>query len=206
RLPAAHRDVSRAVQFLRQRAAEWRLDTSRFGGFGGSAGAQLVMYLAFHDDLADPRSADPVARESSRLACAAPQGGQASMGLEWWDAHIPHNTTRASRLPSLAAWNEKWFGTSDPVSAAAIVAETSALTLLTRDDPPVFLTYGMPPDSPRPADPQAAENWISHHVAHGVALKKRCDELGVEAHLKYPGARPRYTSGIEFLKARLLAP
>ena len=38
RLPAAHVDCRRAVQFLRSKAGEWNVDKKRVGVFGGSAG------------------------------------------------------------------------------------------------------------------------------------------------------------------------
>ena len=53
-LPAAHRDVQRALQTLRTRSREWNFDKDQVGAFGGSAGAQLCMWLAYHDDFADP--------------------------------------------------------------------------------------------------------------------------------------------------------
>jgi acetyl esterase/lipase len=199
-LPAAHQDVTRAVQFLRSKAGEWNLNKTRFGGFGGSAGAQLVMYLAFHDDLADPKSADPIARESSRLACVAPNAGQITMDMKWWDAHVPGYAEKMQRRRT----NEELFGTNDEAAAMRINDDISAISLISRDDPPVFLGYGMAPDSAMPAD-STQSNWLIHHVIHGIELKKRCDELGVEAHLKYPGAETRHASTVAFFKAKLLA-
>jgi len=63
-LPAAHFDSRRALQFLRSKAKEWNIDKTRVGAFGGSAGAQICMWLAFHDEMADPKSADPVERRT----------------------------------------------------------------------------------------------------------------------------------------------
>ena len=51
KLPAAHRDVARALQFVRSKAREWPVDSKLIGAFGGSAGGQLSAYLAFHDDI-----------------------------------------------------------------------------------------------------------------------------------------------------------
>ncbi|MFZ5830867.1 MAG: alpha/beta hydrolase fold domain-containing protein [Planctomycetota bacterium] len=198
-LPAAHQDVARAVQFLRSKAAEWNLDKTRFGGFGGSAGAQLVMYLAFHDDLADPKSTDPVARESSRLSCVASGGGQITMDMKWWDANVPGYAAKATRRRS----NAELFGTTDESTALKTNAEISAIALISRGDPPVFLSYGMAPEDDAPAGEEAM-GWMIHHVVHGQELKKLCDRLGVEAHLTYPGAQSRYKSAVEFLKAKLV--
>ena len=60
-------DAARALQFVRSKATEWNVDKARIGAAGGSAGACSSLWLAFHDDLADSASSDPVARESTRL-------------------------------------------------------------------------------------------------------------------------------------------
>jgi acetyl esterase/lipase len=72
-------DAARALQVLRSKAGEWNLDKRRVGAIGGSAGGCSSLWLALHDDLADPKSPDPVARESTRLSCAAVNGAQTSL-------------------------------------------------------------------------------------------------------------------------------
>ncbi len=67
-------DAARALQFVRSKAADWNIDKKKIGATGGSAGGASSLWLAFHDDMADPKSDDPVARESTRLYCAAVQG------------------------------------------------------------------------------------------------------------------------------------
>ena len=67
--PAPFQDGARAVQFLRSKAKDWNLDPQRFAATGGSAGAGISLWLGFHNDLADPKSEDPVLRQSTRLAC-----------------------------------------------------------------------------------------------------------------------------------------
>src|SRR6185436_2073085 len=64
-------DAARALQFIRSKSTEWNIDKKRIGATGGSAGACSSLWLAFHDDMADPSSKDPIARESTRLSCAA---------------------------------------------------------------------------------------------------------------------------------------
>jgi hypothetical protein len=80
-------DAARAVQFVRSKASAWNIDKKRVAATGGSAGGASTLWLAFHDDLADPKSSDPVARESTRLYCAAVEGAQSSLDpkelLEW---------------------------------------------------------------------------------------------------------------------------
>lgn len=195
-LPAAHHDATRALQFLRSKAKEWNIDKTKVGAWGNSAGAQLAMYLAFHDDLADPKSPDPVARESTRLACVAPTGAQVTLDEKWWLEHVPDYTPHRDFL--------EIFGTKDGQEALKKNAETSALALISKDDPPIFLAYQMAPGQPYPDDEAVKRNWKIHHVVHGIALKKRCDELGVEAHLNHPGATTAYNSAVLFFKAKLL--
>ncbi len=195
-LPAAHEDCRRALQFLRSKASQWNIDKTRIGAFGGSAGAQLCMWLAFHDDMAKPDSSDPVERESTRLTCVATMGGQTTMDFDWWKKHIPGYKRPHRDLTEL-------FGTSDPTKIQQIVREISALSLISADDPPIYMTYGMRPDAPIPKNPNRARGWMVHHVAFGLALKEKMDRLGIEAHLVYPGVRSEYASLADFLIAKL---
>jgi len=74
--PAQFLDSARAIQFVRSKAKEWNLDPTRFAATGGSAGAGISLWLGFHDDLADPKSEDPVLRQSTRLTCMFVNNGQ----------------------------------------------------------------------------------------------------------------------------------
>jgi acetyl esterase/lipase len=96
-------DAARALQLIRSRAKEWNLDKKRVGATGGSAGGCSSLWLALHDDLADPNSADPVARESTRLYCAAVVGAQTSLDpkeLRKWMPNYGYGAPRL-RLPQL---------------------------------------------------------------------------------------------------------
>ncbi len=76
--PAPMLDGARAIQYLRLHASEFGIDPARIAASGSSAGAGIALWVGFHDDLADPRSADPVLRESSRVACLGVDGAQTS--------------------------------------------------------------------------------------------------------------------------------
>src|SRR5690606_405539 len=73
--PAPITDAGRAIQFLRHHAEEYNLNPDRVAAWGGSAGAATSMWLALHEDLADPDAEDPVLRQSTRLTCIAPVSG-----------------------------------------------------------------------------------------------------------------------------------
>ena len=59
---------ARAVQFVRSKAEEWDLNPTRLCCGGSSAGALISEALGYHDDYADPKAKDEVARCSSRPA------------------------------------------------------------------------------------------------------------------------------------------
>lgn len=196
RLPAAHDDAVRAVQKLRHNADRLNLDPTRFGGFGGSAGAQLVLYLAYHDDLADPDHPEPFARQSSRLQAVAPSGGQTTMDVDWWVDHVPgYDRPHRSFREGVDADSEERFD--------QIVARISALDLVSPDDPPTYLTYRMSPDDDIPADARRAQSWKIHHVVFGTALQEAAEPLGVELYLQHPGVTTPYDSATSFLIDKL---
>ena len=73
--PAQVNDCLRSIQFVRQNAEKWNIDSKRLGVTGGSAGGHLSAYVALHDDVAKAASDDPVEKQSSRVACAVSFAG-----------------------------------------------------------------------------------------------------------------------------------
>ena len=213
-LPNSHHDARRALQFMRSKAEEWNLDKSRVAAFGGSAGAQICMWLAYSDDMAKPKNKDPIKRESTRLTCVATTGGQTTNKTEFWKEMItdimgskidaegfvrPLDGLVDPEKVRMATW-----GASSLEEASRIASQHSALSLISEDDPPIFMTYGMDPSAKPPTDRNRLRGWIIHHVNLGIALKEKTDALELEAHLKYPGAELKYPSQVEFLVDKLL--
>ena len=66
RHPIMLEDAARAIRLVRSRADEWKIDPKRLGIMGSSAGGHLASTLLTHFDAGDPKSADPIERESSR--------------------------------------------------------------------------------------------------------------------------------------------
>jgi len=196
-LPAAHHDSLRALQFIRSKAGQWNINKKRFGAFGGSAGAQICMWLGFHDEMAETQSSEPLKRESSRLTCVMTNGGQTTMDMEWWKRWVPGYTKQHRDRTELV-------GDITDDELRELVKDISAMSLITADDPPIFMSYGMKPDAPIPSDAKKAQGWKVHHVIFGIKLKEMMGKLGVEANLKYPGApKTKYESPAGFLIAKL---
>ena len=189
-------DAARALQFVRSKAGEWNIDKQRIGAAGGSAGACSSLWLAFHDDLADPTSDDPVARESSRLWCAAVIGAQTTLDPQQMKAWTP-NSRYGGHAFGLGNFAQFLAGRE---KILPWIAEYSPYALVSKDDASVYLIYGAPPAiGQEQRDP-------THTANFGLKLQEHCAEVGVDCQLVYPGApRVQYQTPTEYLIARLKA-
>lgn len=64
--PAPLEDAQRAIRTVRARAGELKIDPSRIGIMGFSAGGHLASTAGTHFDKGDPNAADPIQRVSCR--------------------------------------------------------------------------------------------------------------------------------------------
>ena len=182
--PAQPLAAARAVQFLRSKAKEWNLDPSRVAATGGSAGAGLSLWLAFHDDLADASNADPVLRQSTRLSGAFVINGQTSYDPRVIRKMFPESDTY--QHPALAGLFDADLAKLDelPAEKYKLFEYVSALPHLTTDDPPVMLIYT------RPLDAQVTDRGAGiHHPQFGVMLKEQMDKLGIPCEVDAGGER-----------------
>lgn len=189
-------DAARALQFVRSKATEWNLDKKRIGATGGSAGACSSLWLAFHDDMADPNSKDPIARESTRLYCAAVVGAQVSLDpkeLREWMPNYGYGA-HAFGLPNFQSLIDnrekvmKW------------IKEYSPIEHVSKDDPAIALFYSgeKPVVGSSPKDP-------THSGVMGLKLEERLKPLGVDVIFVHPDfPHPKYKSSTEYLIDRLL--
>jgi acetyl esterase/lipase len=165
-------DAARALQFVRSKAADWNIDKKRIGATGGSAGACSSLWLAFHDDMADPKSTDPVARESTRLYCAAVNGAQVTLDPKVVREWLPNYTygAHAFGLKNLDQVEEQ----RDKL--AAWIKEYSPMSHVTKDDPPIGLYYG----GVKGAKVGEVHPDPTHSPILGLKLAEKLKETGVE--------------------------
>jgi acetyl esterase/lipase len=188
---ASLEDAARALQFVRSKAAEWNLDKTRIGATGGSAGACSSLWLAFHDDMADPKSDDAIARESTRLFCAAVNGAQVSLDpkelREWmpnygYGAHafgLPNFQSLIDNRETVLSW----------------IKEYSPIEHVSKDDPPIAMFYGgeVPVVGSSPKDP-------THSGVMGVKLEERLKAVDVDVVLVHPERpHPKYKNSTDYL-------
>jgi len=193
--PTPMLDVGRAIQFLRHNAGKWNLDPKRIASTGGSAGGGISLWLGFHDDLADPNSQDPIARESTRLTCLAVDGAQTSYDPKFAEQIGLKGLLRHPSFPLFYGLRPDEF---DTPRARRLCEQASAITHLTPDDPPVLLDYGVPDE---PVDERTPLSAVVHHPRFGLALKDRMEKLGIECIVQYPGGSGQgRVSKIEFIR------
>jgi len=176
--PAQMHDCARALQFLRLHATEYNLDPARVGATGGSAGAGISQWLAFHDDLAGPDNEDQVLRQSTRLSCAVVYSAQSSYDPRF---HMELFNTNQLEPAGMAL-----FGMSGPGDVSnpqfwPLFEDASPINHATADDPPIFLYYSQAND---PLPPNPPGNLYIHHPKFGIVLKEKLDALGVECILR----------------------
>ena len=177
-------DAARALQFVRSNADHWNIDNVRIGACGVSAGGCSSLWLALHDDMAEPQSDDPIARESTRLFCAAGKAPQTSLDprqlVEW----IPNSEYggRAFGFP----------GQSRPDSFAPfLAARDSILPQIQRyspiehadeNAPPLFMELPARNKHPVAGEPQSDP---THSAVSGLMLQRKLEVLGVNVELRY---------------------
>jgi len=130
--PAQIDDCAAALQFVRAHAAEYQVDPKRVGALGASAGAHLAALLATRDDGADPKSADPLRRESTRLACVGA-----------WFGPMLLVKPRVERPDGPERLVTDFMGKDADVAA---YRAASPLLAVSADDPPFLLVHGTKDD------------------------------------------------------------
>jgi acetyl esterase/lipase len=200
-------DAARALQTIRSKAKEWNIDPTRIGATGGSAGACTSLWLALHDDLADPKSDDPIARQSTKLSCAAVSGAQTSLDpkelREWMPNAIYGGHAFGFAAAGRGRPEEFDLLITNREKVLPWIKEYSPIELVSKDDPPIFLDY---PNQKMP--PVIGENQPdpTHSAIYGVKLLEKLKEAGVEGVLSYPGHKDeKYGSIQAFLIAKLKA-
>ena len=171
-LPAPVHDAARAIQFLRSKAKEWKINKNKIMLTGGSAGGCTSVWLACHDDLANPNSKDPVERESTRVQGIFVRGAQTAIDPKliepWIGKNVFHSMTYKSVGAETIEDAFKNYSKYEP-----LYKEFSGYYHLTKDDPPIYINYR--------SDLSVPAKNIGHGIHHGmfgIKLKEKSDQVG----------------------------
>ena len=176
--PMQMHDCARGLQHIRQHASDFNVDPDRVGLMGGSAGSGISQWLAFHEDLAEPKSADPVARQSTRVRCAVPYGAQCSYDPRFIRELFDTDTMHDCFIPFYGM--KSVADVADP-AFHPLFEDASPITHLSADDPPIFLYYSQ---ANEPLPKNSTPQQHIHHPKFGVVLKEAMDRLGIECTLR----------------------
>lgn len=193
-------DAALALQTVRSKAAEWNIDKTRIGASGGSAGACSSLWLAFHPDLADASSSNPVARESTRLWCAAVNGAQTTLDPQQMKEWTPNSKYGGHAFLSLTGKERPTFEAFLAAREKLLpwIAEYSPYALVSSDDPAIYLSFSTPPAlGQEQKDP-------THTANFGVKLQEHCKVNGVTCDLVYPGVKDvKFATTNDYLISKL---
>ena len=187
--PAQVNDCLRAIQFVRHNAKRWNIDPRRIGVTGGSAGGHLSLWVALHDDAADPDSTDPVERHSSRVACAVSFAGPTDWSL------LSELTHKHPAYRQLLGYEP---GTPADKMSKAAKKDVSPISFVSRDDPPIMQVHG--------------DKDVTVPIEHARNLSERLESVGVGTELvvvaganhSVAGAGPKVAAPASaFVRARL---
>jgi len=117
------------------------------------------------------------------FVAAGTQDGQSTYDLrtyrEWFE--VPNLKMHPALIPFYAV-NDDADWESDRVKE--LMRDASPITHLTKDDAPVFMTYGR---GDVPVDENSDPGLWVHHVRLGDKLKEAMDRHGIECHVVSPG-------------------
>jgi acetyl esterase/lipase len=160
--PVELSDAQRAIRMLRAHASEWRIDPTRIGIMGFSAGGHLAMTASTLFDAGDPNARDPIDRPGSRPDFTVLGYPVISMTEPWTHQGSKNNLLGANPDPEL-------------------VKKLSGELAVTKQTPPAFL-FHTNADTAVPAENSvyyylglrkagvSAEMHIFENGPHGVGL------------------------------------
>ena len=177
-------DSRRALQFIRHHANQLNIDPNRIAMYGESAGAGTSLWLAYHDDMADLDNADPVLRQSTRIAAVGAIETQASYDITRWesDVFVDYGTTISglqALSPALAQRLMSFYGAStneqlDSEAISAYRADVDLLGLMSSDDPNTWLK-----NAEQPLIFPVSAGLLFHHAFHARELREQANRVGV---------------------------
>jgi acetyl esterase/lipase len=172
------KDACRAVQFVRLNAAKYKLDPDRIAVGGGSQGALPALYVACAGERADPKSADPVERVSTKVTCVAAYRSQPSIDPKRMQEWVPGVEWGAPALGVSFAESLKRREELLPV-----IHQWSPDALLHKGTSPIYFENNWGLTRPE----QVTEtDYKVHSPAWALGFQKLAEKAGVVCHVKYP--------------------
>ncbi|HEX8915793.1 MAG TPA: alpha/beta hydrolase [Humisphaera sp.] len=170
-IPEVLEDMHRAVRFIRANAEKYKVDPDKLGIAGGSAGGHLSLMQGCAPKPGDPKAADPVDRQPSRVAavaCFFPPTDFLNYGKDGENA-VGVGTLKDFKAPfDFHAYDPKtksFAPVTDEAKRAEIAKQISPAYHVTKDSAPALIIHG---DADALVPIQQAELVIAKLKAAGV--------------------------------------
>lgn len=148
-VPEAVSDLNRAVRFIRANAEDYKIDPNRIGITGGSAGGHLSLMQGTAGDEGNPKAADAVDRQSSRVqavACLFPPTDFLNYGGEgrfaFGDGELLTAFRPAVDVRELDPKTQRLERSPDEKVHKELAKKISPITHVSADDPPTLIVHG----------------------------------------------------------------
>jgi acetyl esterase/lipase len=171
-------DACRAVQFVRLNAAKWNIDPARIALGGGSQGTLPALYVACAGERANPKSADPVERISTKVLCVGAYRSQPSIDPKRMQEWVPGVKWGA---PALGCSFEESLRRRDEL--LPLISRWSPDALVNKETPPIYFEneWGLT----RP-ESVTETNYKVHSPAWALGFQKLAEQRGATCYVKYP--------------------
>jgi pimeloyl-ACP methyl ester carboxylesterase len=179
------RGAQRALQYLKQ-DTRYNIDPQRVVLLGSSAGASIALWLAFHDDMANLSSADPVEQQSTRVRGAAASQTQSTLDVVGWERVFAEYNWSVEDMGSSAP---NFYGVRSSAdlyrsSTVAYRQEVDFLNMMDAADPEIWVaTDGVPVRAP------TITGILYHHPYHARTLRDQARAVGLKAGVIVPALK-----------------
>ncbi|UUY09602.1 alpha/beta hydrolase [Pseudomonas sp. J452] len=179
------RGAQRALQYLKQ-DTRYNIDPQRVVLLGSSAGASIALWLAFHDDMANLSSTDPVEQQSTRVRGAAASQTQSTMDVIGWEqVFAQYNWS----VEDMGSSGPNFYGVRSTAdlyrsSTVAYRQEVDFLHMMDAGDPEIWVaTDGVPVTAP------TSTGILYHHPYHARTLRDQARAVGLKAGFIVPALK-----------------
>src|SRR3989338_5889469 len=175
--------IKRSVQFVKLNSGSFNIVPEKIILLGSSAGASSALWLAFHDDMANLNSPDPVEQQSTRVHAAVASEVQSSMDMVRWEEVFAQYNFSVSSVASAA---QKFYGISNlqELYSPRIVAYRQNVDLpllMDASDPEIWVA-----NQSVPVTKPTSIGILYHHPYHAKYLRDRALQVGLKGSFYIP--------------------
>lgn len=177
-------DIAGFVQYMRYYAKTYNIDKKLIMAHGYSAGGSASLWLATHDDIADPKNIDPVKHESSRILAAGHLSAQISYDFIVWYKFFGRENT--DRYLGSQVWSRYHLNSLEDLftqKGMEIREDLDMYRNLSSDDAPVLFWNGHPDIESHNGD------HFLHGPRHAKLLYAKAQSVGLESKMILDGDR-----------------